>query len=134
MSIALDSTPTAAAHSEHVRQRYAYFQPRILFWTTFGYGMFYFVRKNLAVAMPVMEHQLGISKTDLGLFLTLHGVLYGVSKFINGMIGDRANARLMMAIGLTASAVLNICFGISTTVLALGIVWMANGWFQGMGY
>src|SRR5438067_1797471 len=106
--------PASDEHPEHVRLRYAHFQPRILLWSTFGYGMFYFVRKNLAVAMPVMEHQLGISKTDLGLFLTLHGLLYGVSKFINGMIGDRANARLMMVLGLAASTILNICFGMST--------------------
>jgi OPA family glycerol-3-phosphate transporter-like MFS transporter/OPA family sugar phosphate sensor protein UhpC-like MFS transporter len=55
------------------------------------------VRKNLSVAMPVMEQQLGISKAQLGLFLTLHGLLYGVSKFVNGMIGDRVSAPLFMS-------------------------------------
>jgi OPA family glycerol-3-phosphate transporter-like MFS transporter/OPA family sugar phosphate sensor protein UhpC-like MFS transporter len=55
--------------------------------------MFYFVRKNLSIAMPVMGQDLGITKTDLGLFLTLHGLIYGVSKFANGIIGDRVNAR-----------------------------------------
>src|SRR5438552_4925130 len=99
-----------------------------------GYAMFYFVRKNLPVAMPVMEQQLGISKTSLGLFLTLHGLLYGVSKFANGFIGDRVNARWFMAIGLFCSAMLNIAFGMSATVTMLGVIWMLNGWFQGMGF
>src|SRR5262249_1924720 len=98
------------------------------------YGAFYFVRKNLSVAMPVMEQQLHIAKSDLGLFLTLHGLLYGVSKFANGILTDRADGRVFMAVGLAASAILNICFGLSSTVVALGIIWMANGWFQGMGY
>jgi OPA family glycerol-3-phosphate transporter-like MFS transporter/OPA family sugar phosphate sensor protein UhpC-like MFS transporter len=113
---------------------YAYFRPRILLWTIVGYAMFYFVRKNLSVAMPVMEAQLGISKSQLGLFLTMHGLLYGVSKFANGVLGDRCNARWFMAAGLIGSAVLNICFGMSSVVLWLGILWMANGWVQGMGF
>src|SRR5438045_20707 len=67
-----------------IRRGFAHFRPRILFWSTAGYAMFYFVRKNIPIALPVMEKQLGIGKTQLGLFLTLHGVLYGVSKFANG--------------------------------------------------
>ena len=127
-------TASTITDSEQIRERYAYYRPRILLWTTLGYGMFYFVRKNLSVALPVMEQQLGVSKSDLGLFLTLHGLLYGVSKFVNGIFGDRADARVFMALGLTASAVLNVAFGWSTAIVALGIIWMLNGWFQGMGY
>jgi sugar phosphate permease len=114
--------------------RYAHYRPRILLWTTVGYGAFYFVRKNLAVAQPIMEHQLGIPKSQLGLFLTLHGVLYGVSKFFNGVAGDRADGRKFMAIGLIASAIINVFFGFSSSVVALGVLWMINGYFQGMGY
>jgi OPA family glycerol-3-phosphate transporter-like MFS transporter/OPA family sugar phosphate sensor protein UhpC-like MFS transporter len=84
--------------------------------------------------MPAMQSDLGISKTELGIFLTLHGLIYGVSKFANGFIGDRVNARYFMVIGLVLSAVCNLLFGFSTAVLTLGIVWMLNGWFQGMGY
>src|SRR6185369_8312469 len=96
-----------------VKRRYAHYRPRILFWSTVGYAAFYFVRKNLSFALPVMEEKLHISKEGLGLFLTLHGVLYGVSKFANGFLGDRANARVMMALGLLASAGLNVAFGVA---------------------
>ena len=129
------ATPAAAiTDPEQIRREYAYFRPRILFWTTIGYAAFYFVRKNLSMAMPVMEEQLGIDKTSLGLFLTLHGVLYGISKFGNGIVGDRADGRKFMALGLAASALLNIFFGFSTAIIAFGIIWMINGYFQGMGY
>jgi phosphoglycerate transporter family protein len=117
-----------------VARAYAYWRPRILLASTVGYALFYFVRKNLPVAMPVMARQLGISKTDLGLFLTLHGVIYGVSKFANGFLGDRANARTFMAAGLLLSALANVIFGSSSLVIVFGIVWMLNGWFQGMGF
>jgi sugar phosphate permease len=84
--------------------------------------------------MPLMEHDLGISKASLGLFLTLHGVLYGVSKFANGFLGDRCNSRVFMAVGLAASALMNVFFGLSSAVMTFGIVWLLNGWFQGMGF
>lgn len=120
--------------SEEIASEYRRWQRRVLFSSIIGYATFYFVRKNLSVAMPVMEHSLGIQKTQLGLFLTLHGLLYGVSKFANGFFGDRANARVLMVTGLAMSAILNLLFGFNSTVLALGIIWTLNGWFQGMGF
>ena len=84
--------------------------------------------------MPAMQADLGITKTELGLFLTLHGLIYGLSKFINGFIGDRVNARYFMVTGLVLSAICNVVFGFSSAVLVFGIVWMLNGWFQGMGF
>jgi phosphoglycerate transporter family protein len=126
--------PLEYAGDDETARRYRHFRPRILLWSIVGYAMYYFVRKNLSVAMPVMEAQLGVSKAQLGLFLTLHGLLYGVSKFVNGMIGDRVNARLFMALGLLLSAAMNFAFGLSSTALALGVFWMLNGWFQGIGF
>lgn len=111
-----------------------YWQRRILISTIIGYALFYFVRKNLSVAMPVMEEQLGIGKEALGLFLTAHGVLYGVSRFANGIVADRVNARWFMASGLAICALFNILFGFSSTALVMGLFWAANGWFQGMGF
>jgi OPA family glycerol-3-phosphate transporter-like MFS transporter/OPA family sugar phosphate sensor protein UhpC-like MFS transporter len=128
--------------ADEVRRGYAHFQWRILIWTTIGYGAFYFVRKNLSVALPVMGQSLGIGKPQLGMFLTLHGVLYGISKFANSVIADRADGRKFMALGLAASAVLNVLFALCAgafdtlhaTIFAMGVVWTANGWVQGMGF
>ena len=89
---------------DEIRASYRRWQRRVLVSTIIGYAVFYFVRKNLSIAMPLMERELHISKSGLGLFLTLHGVLYGVSKFANGFLGDRCNARAFMVIGLAASA------------------------------
>jgi phosphoglycerate transporter family protein len=126
--------PPVSGDAAVVANTYRAWQRRVLISTIIGYAVFYFVRKNLSVAMPLMERDLGLSKSDLGLFLTLHGVLYGVSKFANGFFGDRCNARAFMVVGLAASAVLNVLFGLGASVMWLGVVWMLNGWFQGMGY
>jgi len=69
--------------------------------------------------MPVMGKELGIGKDQLGLFLTLHGVIYGASKFANGFVGDRANARTFLATGLLLSALANVVFGLSSAVEAM---------------
>jgi phosphoglycerate transporter family protein len=130
-------TPAAAValtNPAEIAPAYRAWQMRVLFASIIGYATFYFVRKNLSIAMPAMEHSLGIQKANLGLFLTLHGLLYGVSKFANGFLADRSNARAFLVTGLVASAILNVMFGFSSAVVALGVIWMLNGWFQGMGF
>ncbi len=128
-AIPLETTDPAKIEALHRA-----WQLRVMIAAILGYATFYLVRKNLSVAMPVMERDLGIAKADLGLFLTLHGLLYGVSKLINGVIGDHSHARTFMVTGLVLSALTNVIFGMSTGTVAFGLLWMLNGWFQGMGY
>jgi OPA family glycerol-3-phosphate transporter-like MFS transporter/OPA family sugar phosphate sensor protein UhpC-like MFS transporter len=129
-----DVSPHSAESTDEAAARFRYWQLRTLITAMFGYAAFYFVRKNLSFAMPVMETDLGIKKADLGLFLTLHGLLYGLSRFVNGMWADRSNARYFMVAGLLLSVGANVFFGFSSTVLFLGVAWMINGWVQGMGF
>src|SRR3989454_5940714 len=126
--------PIESHNADTVARKYRYWQKRVLLSSIVGYATFYLVRKNLSIAMPVMQSSLGFKKTQLGLFLTLHGLLYGVSKFANGFLGDRTNARAFMAFGLGASALMNVLFGFNSAVVVMGLIWMANGWFQGMGF
>lgn len=134
MSSPITATTPLPLDAEKTAARFRYWQNRTLIALMFGYASFYFVRKNLSFAMPAMQEDLGITKADLGLFLTLHGLLYGVSRFVNGMWADRANARYFMVAGLMLSVGANVFFGFSSTVLLLGVAWMINGWVQGMGF
>jgi len=126
--------PVTLTDPAAIATAYGRWQRRVLLFSILGYATFYFVRKNLGVAMPFLGKDLGITKESLGLFLTLHGVIYGVSKFANGFLADRANACVFMSTALLASALLNVWFGLSSTVVAFGLIWMLNGWFQGMGF
>ena len=126
--------PIQSTDPGEISKQYRFWQKRVLLSSIIGYATFYFVRANIPIAMPLMERDLGIHKQQLGLFLTLHGSMYGVSKFANGFLGDRANARAFMAFGLGASALMNVLFGLNSAVVTLGLIWMANGWFQGMGF
>ena len=117
-------------------KRFQSWQFRSIVGVMIGYAIFYIVRKNLSMAIPGMEADpdLGFTKTDLGIFLTLNGVVYGISKFVNGFIGDRVNARWFMMFGLAMCAVCNLIFGMSSVVWLFGLMWVLNGWFQGTGY
>ena len=133
-------------------KKYNYWQWRTLIILMIGYALFYFVRKNFSITMPALEAELGISKAKLGLFLTLNGVIYGISRFVNGFLADRVSRKRMMAAGLLLSAEVNILIGLSPEmngifnfldaegkataglVVFIGSLWLINGYTQGMGY
>ena len=99
-----------------------------------AYAFFYVTRKNLSMAQPEMLEKGIISKEALGTILTVHGVLYGVSRFVNGFWADRLNGRIFMTIGLALSALMNFLFGCTSLTILFAAFWIINGWTQGMGF
>ena len=117
-----------------------------------GYALYYIIRKNLSIAMPLLG-DIGVSKVQLGAFLTAGGIVYGVGRFLNGIVADRNSARKVMAIGLFICSAVNVLFGFSdyialggaapavsegasaavALVWTMGITWIVNQYFQGMG-
>ncbi|MBQ4298954.1 MAG: MFS transporter, partial [Bacteroidales bacterium] len=63
---------------------FKYWQWRVIICSMIGYSIFYFVRKNFSFAMPALSAEYGIGDLQLGTILTAVGVIYGISKFING--------------------------------------------------
>ena len=117
-----------------------------------GYALSYVIRKNLSIAMPLLG-EIGVSKVQLGAFLTAGGIVYGVGRFLNGIVADRNSARKVMATGLFICSSVNLLFGFSdflvlggpapvvsegmaasaALVWTMGVVWIVNQYFQGMG-
>jgi len=137
---------------ELLRKRYKGQQWRTLVILMLGYAMYYFVRQNLAAALPTLQEELGLTKAKLGLFMTCNQVVYGVSKLISGMLADRLSAKKLMAMGLAAAAVCNIAIGFTPQMAGIfnfldaggkvtiggiyfiGAMWVLNGFFQSFGY
>ena len=129
-----------------------YWQWRVIIGSMIGYSMFYFVRKNFSFAIPALGAEYGINDTSFGVILTLVGLIYGVSKFINGFIADRANARWHLVIALSACVALNLAFGwsadlshwisgsengpdfINAMVTSMAVLLILNNVFQGAGF
>ena len=134
------------------KRGFKYWQWRVILSTMIGYSMFYFVRKNFSFAMPALAAEYGITNTDFGIILTLVGIIYGVSKLLNGFIADRFNARWHLIIGLSACVALNFLFGwsdristlltgqtegpdfVGTMVVVMGVLLILNNIFQGCGF
>lgn len=135
-----------------IRKRYVKLQWKTLIILMIGYICYYFLRKNFSAAIPAMEATLGLSKVQLGTFLTLNGIVYGLSRMVNGILADRYSKKLLMSVGLVLSCIINlaICFspklngllnlldveGKAKLVLVylIGSLWILNGYVHGMAY
>jgi OPA family glycerol-3-phosphate transporter-like MFS transporter/OPA family sugar phosphate sensor protein UhpC-like MFS transporter len=109
-------------------------QTRFIFFSAITYAFFYLTRKNLSMAQPAMLEEGIISTYALGTMLTVHGIVYGLSRFVNGFWADRLNGRIFMTVGLALSALMNLLFGCSSLSLMFAAFWIVNGWTQGMGF
>ncbi len=125
---------TPLTDEAEIKKSYRHWRVQTMYSMMVGYAMFYFVRKNFSMAMPSFLDEFGYTKTDLGIVLSLFSILYGVGKFVNGMLADRANPRYFMAIGLIGAAICNVFFGMSSALWVFGLFWLFNAWFQSMGW
>lgn len=119
---------------EHdIKSMYRKYRIQAFYSVFLGYALYYICRKNISVALPVLMRDLGYSKTQLGIVLSLFTITYAFAKFVNGTLCDRSNPRYFMALGLAIAAIVNILFGLSNSILFFGIFWMMNGYVQSMG-
>ena len=137
--------------NKSLEKKYNYWSWRTVIVLMIGYALYYFLRKNLSVAIPAMEQELGISKALLGTYLTVNGIIYGLSRFVNGVIADRFSKKRLMALGLGLSALVNFAIAFSpkmngvfdlltpegkattSLIILIGGLWVINGYLQGMG-
>lgn len=136
----------------HQKNRFKYWQWRVIVCSMIGYAMFYFVRKNFSFAIPLLNEEYGISNASFGIIMTLGGLIYGVSKFVNGILADRTNARWHLVAGLSVCVLASFLFGFSDRistfftgavegatfikgmVIVMAVLYIVNQIFQGCGF
>ena len=129
------------------QKKFKIWQWRTIIATMIGYAFFYFVRKNFSFAMPGLAAEYGISNTSFGVVMTIVGLVYGFSRYFNGILADRMNARYHMSIGLALCALASLAFGFIPNLLginigvaphalivAFAILLVLNNIFQGSGF
>ncbi len=117
-----------------IASEYKTWRLRIFYSMFLGYAFYYFTRKSFTFAMPALIEDLGFTIEQLGFLGTVLSLSYGLSKFLSGILGDRANARYFMALGLVLTGLFNIFFGLSSSLFWFALFWGLNGWFQGFGW
>ena len=129
------------------QKKFKSWQWRTIIVTMIGYAFFYFVRKNFSFAMPGLAAEYGISNTSFGIVMTIVGLVYGFSRYFNGILADRMNARYHMSIGLALCALASLSFGFMPYILgisigkaphilivAFAVLLVMNNIFQGSGF
>ncbi len=116
-----------------VTSMYHYWRWRMCYASFIGYAVFYFMRKNISTALPAMGRDLHYSNTELGILGATLYITYGVGKFVNGVLADRANIRYFSVIGMFGSVICTFFFSFTTSLYLLAFFWGLNGWFQSMG-
>lgn len=81
----------------------------------------------------VADGTLGIGMTEIGTMTSIFPIAYGTSKFISGVLGSRTSPRLLLGLGLMATAVTNVAFGFSASLVWFSVFWAINGMLQGVG-
>ncbi|MDR0595716.1 MAG: MFS transporter [Puniceicoccales bacterium] len=126
--------PFRKIRRDDVGEQYKYWRGRILYSLIIGYATFYLVRQNFQVATPKMLDELGYTRSEIGWVFSAFAIIYGVGKFVSGMICDRTNARYFMTIGLIGSALCSLLIGFSNSLTALVVFYALNGAFQSAGW
>ncbi|HEY3217099.1 MAG TPA: MFS transporter [Candidatus Eisenbacteria bacterium] len=106
---------------------------RVLAALTLIYAFFYTTRGVLdVVKKPLLDA--GIYDADqLGTLGTCLLGAYAVGKLLNGVVADRVRVSRFLAVGLGASAVMNILMGLNTVFFFGCALWLINGYSQGVG-
>jgi MFS transporter, OPA family, sugar phosphate sensor protein UhpC len=100
---------------------------------TLLYAFFYTTRGVLDVVKKPLIDANVFDADQLGTIGTCLLAAYAVGKLVNGVIADRVRVSRFLALGLGASAVMNILMGLNSVYLFACALWLMNGYCQGVG-
>jgi len=122
-------------------------QQQIVLWSSWlTYSSYYLCRFNMSVVKTPMCAAFSWNAQDMGVIFTAFLLTYAVGQFVNGQIADRLGARLVASLGIFGSIVSNLAVFLvvltadlvsvnpKRVLLPIVILWMANGFFQAMGW
>jgi len=130
----VDSRVIREGDDPKLDRKYFIWRVRTFLGIWLAYAGFYLCRKTIAVAQPEYMKQFGWREIDVGIILSGYLTAYAIGQFINGAIGDRYGARVMLVLGLTCTLLMNFFFGFSYTILIMFFLWSLNGYAQSFGW
>ena len=128
---------------QEIKRLYRSWRIKMFFSMYFGYALFYFTRKNLDIIKPVLIENNLFTIEQLGTIGMVIYLVYGIGKFVSGMLSDKCNIRVFMATGLFASSIINLLFAFLPQITAYvpvslvflaSLLWGLNGAAQSMGF
>lgn len=97
-----------------------------------AYAIIYTGRQNLSIASPLMQADGIADSVGIGLMSSAFFFVYAIGRLLNGYIGDRVNARVMLLVGMGAAGLCNLGVSFMPPMGAMILLWGINGFFQSM--
>ncbi|MDR3329257.1 MAG: MFS transporter [Prevotellaceae bacterium] len=101
--------------------------------STLGYGLYYVCRLSFSVVKQPLVSEGLFTEAELGIIGSALFFAYAVGKLTNGFLADRVNIKRFLAVGLLASAIINLALGATSLFWVFAVLWGVNGWAQSMG-
>jgi sugar phosphate permease len=99
-----------------------------------AYAGFYFCRKNLSIALPLLEGARGLSHLDLANIIFGYSLFYAIGQFGCGLLSDRFGPRRVVGAGLVLVIFSNLMMCVHATPLWLLCFACVNGLGQSSGW
>ena len=99
-----------------------------------AYATCYFARNLLGVVSPYMIEEGFYDIQYIGLLSTANMLFYAVGQLVNGIIGDRIQAKYMLGCGLTFSGICYLIMVFSDVRMLITAVYSLSGFFLSMLY
>lgn len=99
-----------------------------------AYFASYITRLDYAAVLVELIRDLGTTKQIASIGVTGSFITYGLGMFLAGYLGDKMRPRILIAIGLIGSSLINLLAGTLHSVYAIAGLWCFNGLFQAMIY
>jgi len=104
-----------------------------LLWTS--YASYYLCRVNFAVAQPeILKEFPDWTSATIGWIPSIYAAFYAAGQFINGQLGERLGARVMMTAAMLIAAASNLLFSATSSYPVMLALWAANGYAQSAGW
>lgn len=112
----------------------ASWRARVFAATWLSYAGLYFCRKPFYVTKSDLKSELGFDATTLGNIGAAYLVAYAAGQFLAGTLGNIVGPRIVVLVGMSISILLNVGFGLSSTVSAFFFLMTLNGVAQATGW
>ena len=118
-----------------VQSRTLNWQRRVFSLIWMSYASYYLGRMNFAAAQPEILNEFPTwTKAQVGLIPSVYSVFYATGQFVNGQIGSRYGARIMMTIGLVMIGICNVLYSTTSSYSLMLVLWAVNGYCQSIGW
>ncbi|MDY0061430.1 MAG: MFS transporter [Myxococcota bacterium] len=114
--------------------RLRHWRIRIFALTWLTYASYYFCRQPFYIGKSEIEKAFDLDPTFLGYLGLTYIVCYDIGQFTAAALGRRLGSRLLLLLGMAATILINVVFGLSNSGMTILLFMALNGLAQGTGW